>query len=262
MNFFKSLFPRYGSFLFITLIYLFFYIPIAVLITFSFNKTSFPSPWSGFTLNWYVKLFHSTELWRSFFNSMFVAICSTCLSLCLSLLLIFFRACGGNIRKAIPLFYGNLMIPETVLAVSLLSYFTFFNIPLGLTTIIIAHSIIGLGFAAPIMYSRYLNISADLKEASLTLGANSYQTFFKITVPLLKPTMIATGLLIFILSFDDFILTYFLAGTSVQTLSLYLISMIRAGISPVVNALSGILLLFSTALVIFFFSPKLRSKIF
>ncbi|MCB1106623.1 MAG: ABC transporter permease subunit, partial [Chlamydiia bacterium] len=241
--------------------YLFLYLPILILVIFSFNTKSFPSPWEHFTLRWYHDLFHSSALWRSFMNSLIVASFSTSLSLLLGIFLIFFRAQGGRIQKALPLFYGNLIIPETMLAISLLSYFTLFKVEMGMTTLIVAHTVLGLGFVIPILYTRYLQLDQNLSEASEALGANPLQTFFKITLPLLRPTLLATGLLIFILSFDDFILSYFCAGTSIQTLSLYLLSTLRSGVSPIVNALSAILLLLSSLLVMLFFSPKIRSRI-
>jgi len=245
----------------VALSYLFLYVPILILIIFSFNTKNFPSPWDQFTFKWYHELLGSSELWQSFFNSLIVAICSTSISLLLGLSLIFFRSAGGKIQKALPLFYGNLILPETMLAISLLSYFTFLKIELGMATLIVAHTVLGLGFVIPILFTRYVQLDLRLSEASQVLGASSYQTFFKITLPLLRPTLIACALLIFILSFDDFILSYFCAGTSIQTLSLYLLSMLRTGISPIVNALSTILLLLSSILVMIFFSPKIRSKI-
>ena len=241
--------------------YLFLYIPIIILITFSFNAKSFPSSWDHFTLHWYHELFNSKEIWSSFFNSCIIALSSTFLSLSMGVLLIFFKANGGKIQKALPLFYGNLIIPETVLVISLLSYFSLFKIELGMTTLIVSHTVLGLGFSIPIIYSRFLQLDPRLSEASLGLGASPFQTFFRITLPLLRSTLIATGLLISIISFDDFILSYFCAGTSVTTLSLFLISMLRLGISPIVNALSTILLVLSCVLVMFFFSPKIRSRI-
>lgn len=245
----------------VSLSYLFLYVPIFILILFSFNTERFPAPWDSFTFKWYHELFSSKDLWLSFSHSLIVATVSTFLSLMMGVFLIFFRAQGGQVRKALPLFYGNLIIPETMLAISLLSYFTLFKIELGLATLIVAHSVLGMGFVIPILYTRYLQLDPRLYEASEVLGASPRQTFFKITLPLLRPTLIATGLLIFILSFDDFILSYFCAGTSVQTLSLYLLSMLRVGISPIVNALSTILLVLSSILVMIFFSPKIRSRI-
>ncbi|MCB1072202.1 MAG: ABC transporter permease subunit [Chlamydiales bacterium] len=257
----KGLFGKLASLFIVMGSYLFLYLPILILIIFSFNTKSFPSPWDQFTFKWYHELFNSSAIWRSFTNSLIVACISTTLSLLMGIFLIFFRAQGGRIQKALPLFYGNLIIPETMLAISLLSYFTLFKIELGMPTLIVAHTVLGLGFVIPILYTRYLQLDRRLTEASEVLGAAPFQTFIKITLPLLRPTLLATGLLIFILSFDDFILSYFCAGTSVQTLSLYLLSMLRSGISPIVNALSTILLLLSSLMVMLFFSPKIRSRI-
>jgi len=238
------------------------YLPIIVLVVFSFNSQRFPAPWSEFTLDWYRELFESEELWSSFFTSLFIAITSTLLSLIMGILLLFFKANGGNLKKTVPIFYSNLLIPESLFAISLLSFFTFFDISLGFTTLIIAHTVLGLGFTIPILYTRYCQLDPRLVEASLSLGATSTQTFFKVILPHMRPAILATGLLVFILSFDDFILSYFTAGTSVQTLSLYLLTMLRSGISPIVNALSAFILVFSSLLVILFFTPKIRSKVF
>jgi len=179
----------------------------------------------------------------------------------MGVLFIFFHSQGGQLQKMLPLFYGNLIIPETMLAISLLTYFTLFKIELGITTLIVSHTVLGLGFIIPILYTRFLQLDRHLTEASKSLGATPLQTFFKILLPLLRPTLIATGLLIFILSFDDFILSYFCSGTAVQTLSLYLLSTLRSGISPVVNALATLLFLLSSILAMLFFSPKVRSRI-
>ena len=246
----------------VILTYLFLYAPIVVLIAFSFNSKSFPAPWDSFTFHWYKELFHSQALWHAFSNSLIIALSSTFISLMMGVLLIFFRASGGRVGKFLSLYYGNLIVPETVLAVGLLGYFTMLGVPLGMPTLIAAHTVLGLGFVIPVLYSRYQNLDPRLVEASLDLGASPLQTFFKITLPLLRPSMIATGLLIFIISFDDFILSYFCAGAKIQTLSLYLLAVIRSGLTPVVNALSAVLFLFSCGLVMLFFSPKIRTRIF
>ena len=253
---------KYSSSIFVFLIYSFLYVPIFVLIIFSFNSKGFPSPFESFTLHWYKELFETHELWKSFFNSLFVATVSTSLSLALGIMLLFFQALGGKIDKSLALFYANLVIPETVLALGLISYFSFLDIPLGMHTLIVSHTVLGLGFVIPILYTRAVGIDPRLKEASLVLGASPAQTFFKITLPQLKPAIISIGLLIFVISFDDFILSYFCSGTSFQTLSIYLVSSIRYGISPVVNALSAILLLVTALFVAAFFSPKIRTRIF
>ncbi len=112
------------------------------------------------------------------------------------------------------------------------------------------------------VYARFLDLDYRLTEASLVLGATPLQTFFKVTLPMLRPSLITSALLVFIISFDDFILTYFCAGSSVQTLSLYILSMIRSGISPVVNALSALLLFMSSLMALVYFQLSSRSKIF
>ena len=250
-----------GSFLTCFLSFLFLYLPILTLIIFSFNTSRFPSAWDQFTLKWYHELFKDQEIWLSFGTSLFIATLSTLISLTMGTLLLFFKETGGRIKAALPLFYGNLFIPETMLALSLVSYFAFFNVKLGMTTLVIAHTVLGLGLLVPILYVSYLNLDPKIKEASQVLGATPRQTFIKVTLPLLRPTLTAMGLLIFVLSFDDFILSYFCAGNSVETVSIYLLSMLRSGISPTINALSTFLFLFTTILVMLFFSPKIRSKI-
>ncbi len=255
------MFKRTFSFIGVALFYLFLYVPLIVLLVFSFNTEGFPSPWKEFTWKWYKELFHASFLWKSFANSIIVASCSTLISLSLGLSLIYYASQGGKVKKQIALFYGNLVIPETVLAVSLLAFFSLFSIPLGLTTLVFAHSVLGLGITVPILYARYHELDIKLTEASYVLGATPFQTFVKVTLPLMRPTAITTALLVFILSFDDFILSYFCAGSTAQTLSLYILSMLRTGISPIVNALSAILLIISSLLVLTLFSLKTRKRL-
>lgn len=239
---------------FTALCYAFLYLPIAVIIIFSFNSAQFPAPWTSFTWDWYHELiFHSKALWDAFQVSLTVACISTFLSIVMSLMFIYWMAHGAKIHKWVTLFYGNLIIPEIVLAVALLSFFTLIQIPLGINALIIAHTLLGLGFSLPILYTRYLQLDPKLYEASLVLGATVKQTFFKIALPQLKAQLLSTAVLIFVLSFDDFVLSYFCAGSQSQTLSLYLLSMLRSEVSPVVNALSSVLLLISTSLALIYF---------
>jgi spermidine/putrescine transport system permease protein len=258
----SAIFGKAGHLLLIASTYLFLWVPIVVLLVFSFNEESFPSPWKGFTLQWYAELIDSIYLWKAFMNSLIVALSATCISVLMGIFLIFFAAQGGRIGRYLNLFYGSIIIPETVLAVSLLGFFSLVSISLGLTTLIIGHTVLGLGFVIPMVYARFQDLDYRLTEASLVLGATPLQTFFKVTLPMLRPSLITSALLVFIISFDDFILTYFCAGSSVQTLSLYILSMIRSGISPVVNALSALLLFMSSILALAYFQLSSRSKIF
>lgn len=258
----RSKFAKVSNLILISFIYLFLWVPILVLLLFSFNTEGFPSPWTGFTWKWYHELVNSIYLWKAFGNSLIVACFSTMISVVMGIFLIFYATQGGRIGKYLAIFYGNIVIPETVLAVSLLGFFSMLSISLGFTTLIVGHTVLGLGFVIPIVYTSFLELDYRLTEASLVLGASPIQTFFKVTLPLLMPSLITSALLVFIISFDDFILSYFCAGSSVQTLSLYILSMIRSGVSPVVNALSAILLLISSLLVLIFFHLKTRARIF
>ena len=248
--------------LFISSVYIFLYIPIVILLVFSFNNAPFPAPWHSFSLTWYYALFQSFDIWRAFFNSLIVALAATALSLVMSIGLIYYQVMGERLSWILRLFYGNIIIPEIVLAVGLLSLLSFLFVPLGITTLIVAHTVLGLGYAVPIIYTRFLELDKRIIDSALDLGATRQQAFFTVTLPLLKPALTAAGLLIFILSFDDFILSFFCAGSEAQTLSLYIFGMIRSGISPVVNALSTFLLLLSSILVLVFCSLTTKIKIF
>ncbi len=245
----------------IALLYLFLYLPIIILVIFSFNNGPFPAPWVGFSLKWYRELFHSPALWSAFYNSLTVAVCATIISLLMSLGLVYYQSCERRVGALIYLFYGTIFIPEIVFAIGLLSFLSVCSIPLGIPALIAGHTVLGLGYAVPIIYASYESLDPRMQEASRDLGATKQQTFLKITLPLLRPAILVAGLLVFIISFDDFIVSFFCAGSEAQTLSLYIYSMIRLGISPVINALSTILLALSALLVFIFCSLNMRSKI-
>jgi spermidine/putrescine transport system permease protein len=240
--------------------YLFLYIPIIVLVVFSFNKIAFPYRWEGFSLRWYQELFVSADIWQAVQNSMIVGFSSVALSLVLALLFVIWCS-EKDINGLMGIFYPNLVVPEIVLAVGLLSFFVFFNIPFGLHTLIVGHTLLGLGYAIPIIYNRFHSLDQRIIEASLDLGATYRQTFFKVTLPMLYPALLAAGILVFILSLDDFLIAFFCSGTSSQTLSLYIFAMIRSGVSPVINALATLMMVVSSALVIIFCIVKAKEQV-
>jgi spermidine/putrescine transport system permease protein len=236
----------------VALVYLFLYIPISALIVLSFNDNQFGYQWNGFTTQWYWKVFESEEVWNAFKNSILVASFSVALSLVLGALLVLYVARNANFSRILSVFYINLAVPEVVLAVGMLMITSFVGIPLGITSLIAGHTILGLGYAVPIIYDRYVELDKRLMEASLDLGATPTQTFFKIILPLLYPAVLAAGLLIFIISFDDFVISFFCSTASTQTLPIYIFSRLRAGASPEVNALSTLLLVMSSVMVLLF----------
>lgn len=241
--------------------YIFLYTPIFVLVLFSFNSIAFPYRWVSFSTQWYYELWQSTEIWQAAKNSLIVATYSAGFSLFLGLLWIFYGA-QSKMRRFDLIFYINLMLPEIILALGLLMLFTFFGIPLGLVTLIAGHTVLGLGYAIPILSTRFEELEYSIIEASLDLGATLNQTFRRIIIPVLMPALVAAGLLVFIISLDDFLISFFCAGGTAQTLSLYIFAMIRSGVSPTINALSTILLLISSGIVLLFSLLKVRSRIF
>lgn len=243
--------------LFVLSIYFFLYIPIIILIVMSCNASPYFYDWQGFSLRWYYQLFDSVEVWTALQNSVIIAVSSMILSLTLGLLLVFY-ARKNLLKKINVLFYGTLAAPEIVLAVGLLSLFVFFSIPLGLLTTIAGHTLIGLGYVVPMMYSRMQELDATLLEAAMDLGATYNYTLYSVVLPFLRPTLIGAGLLVFIISFDDFIISFFCAGPAAQTLPLYIFSVLRSGATPMVNALSTILLFISSLFVLLFSLFTLR----
>ena len=262
MEYVKRWLAKWSMLCAVACVYLFLYIPIVVLVLFSFNKGSYATGWTGFSLGWYHQLFASTYIWHAFLNSLIVAISTTVISLCCALGLIYFYSIHNRSSSVFKLFYGNVIVPEIVLAVGLLSLFSFLGVPLGLISLTVAHTVLALGYTVPLLYSRFDALDPRLTEASYDLGATPGQTFIKVTMPLLTPAISAAGLLVFILSFDDFILSFFCAGNEAQTLSLYIFSLLRSGTSPVLNALSTLLLAFSSLLVLIFCSLNVRTRIF
>ncbi len=231
------------------MVYLFLYIPIFVLIAFSFNEGGGTSHWTGFSFHWYKELFESVDILDALKNSLIVACSATLLSVIMGVLFIFYSA-HSRLSKTIVLFYANLAAPEIVLAVGLLTFFSFFSVPLGLTSLIAGHTLIGLGYVIPMVQSRFAELDYRYMEASLDLGATPTQTLVRVTLPLLLPAVIASAVLVFIISLDDFVISFFTAGGSTQTLPMYIFSLIRSGETPLVNAVSTILLLTSSLAVL------------
>ncbi len=238
------------SMVLMTLIFL--YLPILLLILFSFNNNAFTQEWHGFTLQWYIDLWRSQEIWDAFYTSCSIASRATLLSVTFATLFVSF-AHSFYKKKLQLLFYAGLAVPEILIAVSLLRFFGLFGIPLGSVTILIGHTLLGLGYCVPIIYTRYQEIDQQLILAARDLGASQFQVFKTVIVPLLLPAIVASALLVFIVSLDDFFISFFCADAITQTLPLYIFSVIRSGSTPMINALSTVLLCI-TSISIFFFS--------
>lgn len=226
------------------LIYAFIYIPVIVLIVFSFNNQKANTNWVGFTTSYYTMLFKDTDLWKIFLNSMIIAIVSTALSVVIGTL-----AAVGLSRHNFKgkgavnnMLYVPIVIPEIVLAVALLSIMSIIQFPLGLISLILGHTTLTVPFVIVTVKSRLSDFDNSVEEASMDLGANRKTTFFKVVLPMIMPGVVSGGFLAFTLSLDDLIISNFIAGTNTTTLPVKIYSMVKAGISPEINALTTLII--------------------
>ncbi|NBB46972.1 ABC transporter permease subunit [Rhizobium sp. CRIBSB] len=232
----------------------FLYLPIAVLVGLSFNEAGLPTSWSGFSFKWYAALASNGEILGAAWNTLIVAVFATVIATVLGTLL----ALGMESRRRKStgleaLAFAPMVIPDIVLAVALLTFFSLLNVTLGLHTIIISHVIFDLAFVSSVVRARLKHFDYSIVEASRDLGASAWMTFWRVTFPVLLPAIVAGALLAFTLSVDEFIIAFFTAGAgrSSITLPIQIYSMIRFGITPEINALATIVMgVSATALLI------------
>jgi len=226
------------------LTYAFLYLPILVLMILSFNKAGLPTASGGFSLEWYGKLFANPKIQQAAFNSLVVALISTLIATAIgtALALGVERARPSAAREA--LLFAPMIIPDIVLAIALLSFFTLLKFSLGLHSIIMAHVVFNIAFVTAVVRARLKSFDWSLTEVSRDLGAGAQQTFWHITFPLILPSVVAAALLAFTLSVDEFIIAYFTAGAgqSSTTLPMQIYSMIRFGVTPEINAMATIVM--------------------
>ena len=244
---------RAGLFAYAIFYLAFLYVPVLFLPLFSFNDSMFISfPLSGFTTRWYEQMLGDSAVQQALSNSLKVgavaALISTILGLPAAKALTRYRVPGGAAMIGfvnLPLF-----IPEIVLGISLLILLNAIDIPLSLMTVVVGHVMVCVPFAMTVLMSRMEGFDTNLEEASLDLGENGWMTFWRVTFPLVLPGIISSLLLTFMVSFDDFLIAYFLAGTQ-MTLPIFIWAQLRFPYKlPVVLALGALILLVSCVLVV------------
>lgn len=230
----------------------FLYLPIAVLVIYSFNAGNIVMVWTGFSTDWYAKAFANEDIRKATLNSLIVAVSATAIGTTCATLAALALARGGSFRgKGVSLGVITLplMVPEIVTAVAMLVFFANLGLNLGLGNVILAHTTFCIPFAFMPIRARLEGMDTTLEQASRDLYASDWETFRLVTLPLLMPGVLAGAMLSFVISMDDFIITLMVAGAGDTTLPVYIYSMIRQGITPEVNAVSSILLLFSILIV-------------
>jgi spermidine/putrescine transport system permease protein len=224
---------------------IFLFLPLMVLILYSFNASKGMN-WTGFSFVWYEQLFlHSRDLWRAFWNSIFIAITSASVATILGT----FGAIGVNwyrfkLRNYVQtISFLPMILPEIIIGVSLSIFFAGIGIPLGLLTIFIAHTTFNLPFVFLMVMARLDEFDFSIIEAAQDLGASERQTLFRVTVPICMPGIVSGFITAITISLEDFVITYFVGGPGSSTLPVYIYSAIRFGVSPVINALSVVMIL-------------------
>lgn len=225
----------------------FLYLPIGVVVLLSFNESGLPTQWTGFSTKWFVELASSSDLIRSAGVSVVVALCSTLIATVLGTLLAVGVESGRSNVVSDTLLFAPMVVPDIVLAIAMLSFFSLLNVALGLQTIILSHSVFNVAFVAAVVRARLKNFDWSIIEASIDLGATRGMTFVRILVPVILPGIISAAMIAFVLSFDEFIIAYFNAGASASstTLPMRIYAMVRFGVTPLVNALATVMLIIS-----------------
>lgn len=233
------------------LVYLFLYLPIAVLVAFSFNEARQTAVWEGFTLDWYRELAGDARLLRSVRNSLLVGGLTTAASTVLGTLaaLALDQRFRGRRSTEVVLFLP-VILPEVVLGAALLTFFGTVEMRLSLWTVVIAHVVFCVSYVAIVVRARLAGLDPSLEEAARDLGAGPFETFRRVTLPLILPGVIASALLVFTLSIDDYVVTSFVAGAGATTLPLHIYSMLKLGVTPEVNAVSTLLLALTMVLIV------------
>lgn len=230
------------------LMYTLFYIPVAVMIVFSFNDAKRNYSWEGFTTSWYAKLFSfsNTTLWDALIYSLIIAVLSTVISTVIGVLgAIGLKKFEFRAKKFVNMMiYVPIIVPEIVLAVAMLIIFITLGVRMGMGTILVGHCTFCIPYAVVTIKGRISGDNETLEEASMDLGANRIQTFIRVTIPSIMPGIMSAAFLSFTLSIDDVVMSNMLAGASQSTLPVLILSLNRTGITGDVNALTTVMIVF------------------
>lgn len=238
--------------IYVIFIYLLLYIPLFILIIFSFNDASSGTVWKGFTLKWYEKLINTDQLIEGTINSLLVGITSatfvTIIGTISAVTLFRFKFFGKNFIMS--MLYILIMSPEIVMGISLLLLFKFISLSLGFQTLLLTHITLCLPFVMAVLFTRLSGFDIRIIEAAKDLGATELQTFFHVILPSIFPAVIAGWILSFTISMDDSICAFFVSGSDFEILPQKIFAMVKTGVKPEVNALSTIIFLASIIIIV------------
>jgi putrescine transport system permease protein len=229
----------------VTLGFAFLYMPIVLLVVYSFNASRLVTVWAGFSTKWYVSLLHNQALLDAAWVTLRVALISASASTVLGTLAAITLVRFGRFRSRTVfsgMIYAPLVMPEVIQGLSLLLLFVAINFDRGFWTLVLAHITFSMCFVAVVVQSRLVTFDLSLEEAALDLGCPPLKTFFQITLPLIAPAVIAGWMLAFTLSLDDLVISSFTTGPGATTLPMKIYSQVRLGVTPEINAVCTILI--------------------
>ena len=233
-------------------VYLFMYLPLLVLVVFSFTPTEYGVSWEGFTLKWYIAVFNNKNIQDALKISLMIAIPTVVISTAIGTITAFtlyrYKFLGRALYQGA--LYIPLVMPDLVIGISLLLFYTSISLDLGILTILLAHISFSIPLTTLVIIARMQRIDRTLEDAAMDLGADEWTTMWKVTLPQLMPGILAAALLTFPWSFNDFVITFFVSGVGSSTLPLRVYSMIRLGVSPMVNALGTLIVVAPLIIVI------------
>lgn len=229
--------------------YAFLYLPLIIVVVYSFNDSRLNAEWVGFTLDWYRKLAADEDMLLAARNSLVIGLAASVVSTLLGTMA-GFAMHRWKTRLLPVLVLTPIAIPEILMGVSLLIFFVLLNFTLGLVSVALAHIAFCIGFVAIVVRARMAGMDESLTEAARDCGASPWQAFRHVTLPLIMPGVIAGALMAFTLSIDDFVITFFTAGAGTVTLPLQIYSMIKIAVTPEVNAVSTLLMLLTLMLIV------------
>lgn len=228
------------------------YLPIVLVILYSFNESKISSVWAGFSLKWYETLFRDKAMFQALGNSLILAVSASCAAAVIGTLgAVGFTKIQLRTKSAVE--YVSMlpiMIPEIILGMVFMTFFALLGLPFGMTTLILAHTAFCVPYVYMLVKARLVGMDKSLAEAARDLGAGEARTFFDITLPLLAPAIVSGMLLSFAMSLDDVIISVFVTGVNVNTLPIKVYTQLKTGVTPEINALCTLMLAATIILVV------------
>jgi spermidine/putrescine transport system permease protein len=220
------------------------YLPLVVIVVFSFNDSKLPVAWNGFTWKWYEELLHDTALHEALCNSLILGALSCICAAVIGTLGAIGMARVNYKSKDMMEYLSTIpiMVPEVILGMVFMAFFSLLNLPFGMLTLVISHTAFCIPYVFMMVKSRLVGIDKSLEEAARDLGASPARTFWDITLPLIMPAVLSGCLLSFAMSFDDVVISIFVNGPRVSTLPIKIYTQLKTGVTPEINALCTIIL--------------------